>query len=154
MEKNKKIAVVFAAVLLVAAMSACSTHSSKSYTFKVETGDKIKIEMDTSGDYSFAQEEGRFRVEKGEDEILQGMFMTKEGYDQYQTLKDSKEVKILADGEKDGKTYFFQEYEGEAGTETNFVLWIKDSSTGMLIGSLAGEKEAKAAFERLTITLE
>ena len=86
MEKNKKIAVVFAAVLLVAAMSACSTHSSKSYTFKVETGDKIKIEMDTSGDYSFAQEEGRFRVEKGEDEILQGMFMTKEGYDQYQTL--------------------------------------------------------------------
>lgn len=100
MEKNKKIAVVFAAVLLVAAMSACSTHSSKSYTFKVETGDKIKIEMDTSGDYSFAQEEGRFRVEKGEDEILQGMFMTKEGYDQYQTLKDSKEVKILADGEK------------------------------------------------------
>ena len=41
-----------------------------------------------------------------------------------------------------------------AGTETNFVLWIKDSSTGMLIGSLAGEKEAKAAFERLTITLE
>ena len=126
MEKNKKIAVVFAAVLLVAAMSACSTHSSKSYTFKVETGDKIKIEM----------------------------FMTKEGYDQYQTLKDSKEVKILADGEKDGNTYFFYEYEGEAGTETNFVLWIKDSSTGMLIGSLAGEKEAKAAFERLTITLE
>ena len=82
------------------------------------------------------------------------MFMTKEGYDQYQTLKDSKEVKILADGEKDGNTYFFYEYEGEAGTETNFVLWIKDSSTGMLIGSLAGEKEAKAAFERLTITLE
>ncbi len=136
-------------------MSACSTHSSKSYTFKVETGDKIKIEMDTSGDYSFAQ--GRRALpcrKKGEDEILQGMFMTKEGYDQYQTLKDSKEVKILADGEKDGNTYFFYEYEGEAGTETNFVLWIKDSSTGMLIGSLAGEKEAKAAFERLTITLE
>ena len=61
---------------------------------------------------------------------------------------------MLEDTEKDGNTYYMYEIEGESGTEDNFVVWIRDSKTGMLIASLAGKEKAKEAFESLTITKE
>ena len=63
-------------------------------------------------------------------------------------------MRVLEDTEKDGNTYYMYEIEGESGTEENFVVWIRDSKTGMLIASLAGQEKAKEAFESLTITKE
>ena len=46
------------------------------------------------------------------------------------------------------------EFEGEAGTEDNFILWVDDSNTGVILASLAGEEKAKKAFEKLVISKE
>jgi len=148
-KKLLKLAIVISVLLTI---TACTTN--KSYTFNIETGDAIKIKLDTTGDYTLSEDSGRFSVGKGDEEVLQGIFITKEAYEQYQGIKDLAEAKVIADAEKDGNTYFFYELEGESGTENNFVLWIKDSNTGLILGSLSGEETAKEAFERLTITLE
>ena len=37
-------------------------------------------------------------------------------------------------------------------TEYNFIVKVKKSNTGVLIGSIASEKEAKQAFERLNFS--
>lgn len=145
---------VFGFMMFIFIVSACSTSSSQSYTFMVENGDKIKIALDTSDSYSLKQGDGRFEVMKDDEAILQGMFLLKDVYQELLNIKDIPDVKIIEDKEKDGNVYFFYELKGQAGIENNYILWVKDSNTGIAFGSLAKEKQAKAAFERLTITLE
>lgn len=41
--------------VMVFILGACSRSSSKSYTFNVETGDKNKVELDTSSGLSLSQ---------------------------------------------------------------------------------------------------
>ncbi|KPI53231.1 hypothetical protein KW95_03435 [Clostridioides difficile] len=152
MKLHKKIQLLFLMLLFTIMLTSCSG-SAMSYTFEVETGDKIKVKLDTSDGYSLTQKDGKFTVKKDDEEVLQGIFTTKEGYEKYQSIKTAKGVKVLEDKEKDENKYFFYEFEGKAGTENNFVLWVKDSNTGVVIGSLSGEEEAKSAFERLSVTL-
>ena len=65
-------------------MGACSAHTGKAFTFQVETGDRIKIELDTSGgDYDLSQEDGHFAVEKGKDTVLNGVFLTEKRYEEF-----------------------------------------------------------------------
>ena len=82
------------------------------------------------------------------------MYIHETGYNSYLAIKGQQGMRVLEDTEKDGNTYYMYEIEGESGTEDNFVVWIRDSKTGMLIASLAGQEKAKEAFESLTITKE
>ncbi|MGX9754917.1 hypothetical protein ACWYRQ_01500 [Clostridioides difficile] len=100
------------------------------------------------------QKDGQFTIKKGDKNVLQGLFTGKEGYDKYQKIKTSSDVNVLEEKEKDGNTYLFYEFEGEAGTENNFILWVKDSNSGVILGSLSGKAEAKSAFERLSLKLK
>ena len=43
------------AVAVMLTLGACSASSSKSYTFNVETGDTIKVKLDTSNGLSLSQ---------------------------------------------------------------------------------------------------
>ena len=51
MKIQKKMKFLAIPLLLAVILSACSGKTSKSYTFRVETGDSIKVELDTSEDY-------------------------------------------------------------------------------------------------------
>lgn len=139
---------------MILTLGACTSSTSKSYTFNVQTGDTIKVKLDTSNGLSLSQQDGQFTVMKDEETILQGTFIDETGYNNYLDIKGQQGMRVLEDTEKDGNTYYMYEIEGKAGTEDNFVVWIKDSKTGMLIGSLAGQETAKEAFESLTITKE
>lgn len=141
-------------LLCIVLLGACSVSSNKSYTFSVETGDKIKVNLDTSGDYSFSQENGHVIVKYNEETVLEGIFLTKDLYNQYLEAVDNSGAVKLAENEADNISYLFYEYEGQAGTEDNFIIWIKDSNTGMLLASLSGQEQAKAAFDRLSFTKE
>ena len=154
MKRIMKTGVLMLAVAVMLTLGACSASSSKSYTFNVETGDTIKVKLDTSNGMSLSQKDGQFTVKKDEENILQGMFIHETGYNSYLAIKGQQGMRVLEDTEKDGNTYYMYEIEGESGTEENFVVWIRDSKTGMLIASLAGQEKAKEAFESLTITKE
>ena len=66
----KKILILLLCILLM----GCSFHSSKSYTFDIETGDRIKITLKAGNGYDLKQENGRFSITKNDCVILQGIF--------------------------------------------------------------------------------
>lgn len=152
MKTRKKRLLMIALTAML--MGACSAHTGKSFTFQVETGDRIKIELDTSGgDYDLSQEDGHFAVEKGKDTVLNGVFLTEKRYEEFTEVKNATNVNMLEE-RVDGNSYMFYEVDGEAGIEHDFLIWVKDSHTGVLLGSLAGKEEAKAAFERLEFSVD
>ena len=80
MKRIMKTGVLMLAVAMMLTLGACSASSSKSYTFNVETGDTIKVKLDTSNGLSLSQKDGQFTVKKDEENILQGMFIHETGY--------------------------------------------------------------------------
>ena len=46
----KKLSCMVLIVGVVIGCCACSTNSSKAYTFKVDTGDQVKVELNTAMD--------------------------------------------------------------------------------------------------------
>lgn len=152
MKKAKNYFLCALAFAMMFALCSCSTFLS--YSFNVETGDKIKVTLDTSSGLSLEQKDGVFSVKKDDEVILQGMFINEATYNQYVKIKGQQGMTVLADTEKDGNTYYMYEVDGQAGTEDNFVVWLKNSNTGVILGSVAGKDNAKEAFEKLTLEKE
>lgn len=170
--RKTKIIKIFALIIGILACSACSTYSNKSYTFTIENGDKIKLTVDTSDKYSLTQKDGRFSITYDDKSILQGFFVTEDGYNNFikrmvdtdkkvetyneilTALKTSKKINFIEVGKKDDNTYFLYEYKGQAGTERHFVVWVNHANTGVVLGSLNDVKDAKEAFSKLTISVE
>ena len=113
MKRIMKTGVLMLAVAMMLTLGACSASSSKSYTFNVETGDTIKVKLDTSNGLSLSQKDGQFTVKKDEENILQGMFIHETGYNSYLAIKGQQGMRVLEDTEKDGNTYYMYEIEGE-----------------------------------------
>ncbi len=152
MRFKKMICMVLPALMMVLFLGACT--KSFSYTFHVETGDQIKIQLDTSEGYQLSQEEGTFTVSKEDTDILMGVFLTEEMYGQYLAALDVDEVEILAEAEHNGCAYTFYRFTGEDHVEHNYVCWVTGSSTGVLIAGVEEQQAVEAAFERLTFSVE
>lgn len=145
---NKKIGIVLFCVCIIFGMVGCSVSSSKSYTFSVETGDSIKVTLETSDDYDITSELP-FVISDANGEASQGTFITANNYQSYvEAVKTDEKATILDTGEKDGNTYLFWMYNEK---EYNYALLIKNSDTGILLGNTISEESAKACFQRLTV---
>lgn len=138
-----------ASLLLV----GCS--SFKSYTFNVETGDKIEVKLDTSSKkYDLRQSDGVFSVTKERAVVLNGVFLTSEMKDAYiEAVESDDNAGILP--EKEGA--FRWMYQGEAGTEYNRIMPIDGTdNTYVMIASLIDSEEgqmlADTVISNLTIT--
>ncbi len=154
MKRTYKLRSVITSAVIAFALCACSFYSNLSLTFNVNTGDKIKVTLDTTSGLSLTQKDGRFAVEKDGEPILQGVFVHEDGYNQYLGIKGEQGMTVLEDTEKDGNPYYMYEINGEAGVEDNFIMWIKNSNTGVILASVSGKETAKDAFDKLTITKE
>ncbi|MDO5813889.1 MAG: hypothetical protein Q4Q31_12420 [Bacillota bacterium] len=142
--------------LVVFFSTGCSTNLTKSYTFKVETGDSVKVTLDISDKDNLKQKDGQFSIEKNKKVLSQGVFINKSTYEQYVSmLLDNSDVNlsVIDNGKTDDYTYFFYEYKGESGVEHDYVIWLKGSSTGILMGSLKNKKVAQSVFEKLTFEI-
>ena len=137
---------VFLSLLLMSMVliQGCEMHTHFSYTFDVETGDKIKVTLETGEGYAISQEDGRFTISQNDEEILQGIFLTESGYNQYYQT-----VSQLTDKEVNDNVIYY-EVNGNSGREYDYLLKVKDSHTGIIIGSLSGKEKAQTAFQRLT----
>ena len=75
------------------------------------------------------------------------MFITLDGYNQY--LEAWKDVTKIESTTKGNLEYSFYNVNNQ---EWDYVIKIKDSKTGVLLGNSNSEAEAKEVFERLTFT--
>lgn len=144
---NKKIGIVLFGICMMLGIAGCTTSSSKAYTFSVETGDSIKVTLDTSDSFDITSKVP-FIISDKNGETSQGTFITAANYQAYvDAVKTDEKATILDSGEKDGNEYIFWTF-NEA--EFNYVVLIKNSDTGVLIGNPTSEASAKESFQRLT----
>lgn len=146
----KKIlsSLVFATALLLT-VTGCSTN--KAFTWDVATGDKIKIQLETTDGYDITSELP-FAVSKGGETLSQGTFVTIDGYNQYMNaVKIDSNAKVIDNGTKNGVTYTFYSVNN---SEFNYLIKIDNSNTGILLGNPNSQAEAEEVFNRLTISKE
>ncbi len=147
--KLKKLTIATLLCLLMAfTFAACST--GKSLTFQIENGESVKVTLDTTGGYNLLEEDGMITVQKDNEDVLNGMFLTSSGFDTYAAAITASDAVILKATPSDSPTFYFYQFDGAAGTETTFLFKIKGSDTAVIIASLASKEEAEAAFDRLT----
>ena len=139
------------AIIGVMLLTLTGCTKSKSYTFTVETGDKIKIQLNTTDGYDLSSDLP-FKISKDGNTLSQGTFITIDGYNQYiEAVNNDSNAKILESKTKDGISYTFYSYND---SEFNYVIKINDSNTGILLGNQNSQEEAEKCFELLTFTLE
>ena len=148
-EKKKTMKKIFmSAILLSMIVLATGCTTTKSYTFKVETGDNIEVKLDASDGYDITSDLP-FTISKDGEDLSQGTFITLDGYDYYITgVNNNSDAKIIDSGTKNGLEYTFYSYD----SEYNYIIKVKDSNTGLVIGNIVSEESAKECFDRLTIT--
>ena len=148
---KKVLAIIISVFLLMCFFTACSTSSSKAYTFTVDNGDKIKIKLDTADDYDLSSDVP-FTISCDGNTLSQGSFVLAESYQQYVGVVNIDEkAEMIDSGTKDGNEYIFWCYNG---SEYNYAILIKGSNTGIVLGNPVSEESAKECFNRLTITVE
>ena len=152
--KKRISLLMIVALVCVMMLPGCSTQTNKSVTYKVDTGDSVKITVNTKEGYDITMDVP-FSVTKDDTAVITGTFIYAEYYDVYHEVVNEEPTAVLLDeGSRDGNDYFFYSVEGNSGTEYNYVVMINDSSTAVIMGSLTGETEAAAAFHALTISLD
>lgn len=146
---KKRLVYVFAILSIMILFVGCgNAKTSKTYTFNVETGDSVKVKLDTSDKYNITSEVP-FEISQDGDIKSQGTFIFGEAYDQYKDVVDTDENAELLDfGNKDGNEYVFWSYND---SEYNYAILIEGSSTGLILANDVSEESAKECFNRLTI---
>lgn len=149
---KKFLKYVIASLLFSILITGCTT--TKSYTFKVETGDKIKVELKTNDNYDI-NSEVPFTISKDEEKVCQGTFIKENTYGDYKSSISGSTANILKEDSKKGIEYIFYSYYNDYGTtEYNYIIRIKDSNTGVILNNTISKESAEECFERLTITKE
>ena len=70
------------AIIGVMLLTLTGCTKSKSYTFTVETGDKVKVQLNTTDGYDLSSDLP-FTISKNGNTLSQGTFITTDGYNQY-----------------------------------------------------------------------
>ena len=149
--KMRIAAVLILAVCAICVFGGCHISKTKSYTFDVDTGDKVMLTLDTTDHYDMTAKLP-FSISHEKEVLMQGKFILGSGYEQYVDAVDRDESsQLLESGTKDGNDYIFWCYNN---TEYNYVIYVKGSDTGVILSCPVSEDAAKACFDRLTITLE
>lgn len=152
MKIKRFIKLLLLCIFSLALLTACNT--SKSYTFQTDSGEKIKVTLDTTDGYDLIQKDGTVTVQKDKEDILMGMLLKPEGYEEYVTaIHSSDGINIIEAEPEDSPLFYLYQFEGEAGMETTFLFNIEGAKTSALFVSLFSMDQAKAAYERLTFEL-
>lgn len=149
-DKVKKVLSSLVIVItLILCLTGCTT--TKSYTFNVETGDSIKVKLNTSDGYDISSDLP-FAISKDGATLSQGTFITIAGYNQYiNTVNNDANSKVLDSGSKNGVTYVFYSYNN---SEYNYIIKVDGSNTGILLGNPNSQVEAETIFNLLTFSVE
>lgn len=149
---KKSISALLLFLCLIFTLSGCgevTTH--KSYTFSVDTGDKIKIELDTTNGYDITSDLP-FVISQNGSTLSQGIFIEAEQYESYaEAASTDANATVIEKSTKGSNQYVFWSYND---SEFNIVVLINGSNTAILLGNDVSEDSARECFERLTISLD
>ena len=149
---NKIITKLVILGVILLALTGCTTY--KAYTFEVKTGDDIKVKLKTNDGYDITSDVP-FSIKKDNKTLSNGIFITIDSYDTYvSNAKNDSKSNIIETSSKDDIEYVFYSYSNNDDNEWNYIIKVKNSKTGLIIGNQSSEKEAKEVFDRLTITKE
>ena len=146
----KKVFISLAIVsVMLLTLTGCT--KNKSYTFSVETGDKIEVKLNTTDGYDLSSDLP-FTISKDGNTLSQGTFITISSYNEYvNAAKTDSLAKVIDESSKDNIEYVFYSYNN---SEYNYVIKVKNSNTGILLGNPNSQVEAKKCFELLTFSLK
>lgn len=153
---KKSISVLLLTLCLIFVFFGCSTQDGgakthKVFTFSVDTGDKVCIELDTTDGYDITSDLP-FEISQNGSVLSQGTFIEAEQFESYvQAVSNDANAKIIETNTKDSNQYMFWSYND---SEFNIVILINNSNTGILLGNTISENSAVECFERLTISLD
>lgn len=149
---NKIITKLLVLGVILLILTGCTTY--KAYTFEVKTGDDIKVKLKTNDGYDITSDVP-FSIKKDNKTLSNGIFITIDSYDTYvSNAKNDSKSNIIETSSKDDIEYVFYSYNNNDDNEWNYIIKVKNSKTGLIIGNQNSEKEAKEVFDRLTITKE
>lgn len=146
--RNKIIfGIALVLVVVVLFMTKCSTKVS--YTYSVETGDKIKISFTTGNGYMIS-DSSPFEITKNGQTLSQGVFISLEGYEQFVEANAEwmNNAKVIENKKKGDNEYTLYNYND---SEWDYVIKIGNSKTGLFLSNSVSEKSARECFNRLTI---
>ncbi len=145
------IGVIVVAVIIITAILILGKFTTKlSYTYEVNTGDKITLSLNTTDGYSMTQDMP-FSITKDDGIISRGTFIEASAYEVYESSMDLIDGIVNSDkGEKDGITYLYFNYNN---TEFDYIIKINDSNTGLLLSNSISEESAKEMFDRLSFEI-
>lgn len=147
----KKIFRILFGTIIIFLISGCTT--TKSYIFKVETSDNIKITLKTNNGYDISSDVP-FELKINKKNISYGFFITTESYNEYQDLINSgSNVELIESNSNNDIDYIFYKYNTDI-PEYNYVIKIKNSNTGIIIANNISLDSAKDMFEHLSFKKE
>lgn len=149
---KKSIPILLLILCLIFTFSGCGeAKTHKSFTFSVDTGDKVCIELDTTSGYDITSDLP-FEISQNGSSLSQGIFIEAEQYASYVDAVNSDDsAKVIESSTKDSNQYVFWSYNN---SEFNIVILVGDSNTGILLGNAISEESARECFNRLTISLD
>ena len=141
---------IISAILLVALMvSGCGKEKSHFYT--MSNNDKIAITYDTSDKFDVSSNVP-FVISCDGKELSEGTFMALDAY--YTELDaatyDTESFSIIDSGADDDIEYTFY----SDGEQYNYLIYIKDSNTSVMLKNDISEDSAKECFDHLKFTLK
>ncbi len=142
----------FALVFLLALTLLVGCSSTKSYTFRVATGDNIKITLDTSSGLDLVQDNGQFAIKSGDETIFAGAFIEADTYTQYIDSIHADGGEAITVISEDGYGVFYT-VNGSVGVEYDYITFIDGGNTGILMGSVSSQANAEAALACITFEL-
>lgn len=150
---KKKFNIIFSLIVVVMLfVTGCGdSKTTASYTYKVETGDNIKISLTTNDGYELTSDIP-FVISKDKKELSQGTFISAEYYTAYvDSVKNDEKAEIIDEGTKSDCSYVMWNYND---SEFDYVVMINGTNTGILIANNVSEESAKECFDRLEIKVK
>lgn len=144
------------AVVLSSVMALTGCASSFSYTYNVETGDAVKVELDTSNGLKLKNDKdnSHFKVlSKDGEELCDG------GFDYEDKMEQQGEYIASYEGAEGLNVYsntddlLYYDFTDENGTVQLERLIKVSDNTCVIITSTADREDAETAFDALTIGL-
>ncbi len=143
-EKMKKLLTVLLITTIL--LTGCTT--SKSYTYDVDNGDRIKITIDTSNGYDMTSG-SVFEITKDKKVLSNAMLIKGEYYQKYMNAA-KEQGQIYEESSNNNIDYIFYTVTSESHSEYNYIIKIKNSNTGLIIGNANSKEEAETCFKLLS----
>ncbi len=148
---KRALSIVLVVLTLFALVGCSAANTYMSWTYKVETGDNVKIKLNTTDGYKISAELP-FSISKDGTVISQGTFIKGEYCEDYRQAAQTQEgSKMLEEGNIGDHKYFAWSFNDE---EWNYCIELAGGKTGILIGNETSQASAQEVFNRLKITIE